>query len=111
MTECRVAKSFNIDDNRVAVFFYKEYAEDWGYMNMRDYRTWEPTGEYHIAVVTRLNSDTVYSCDAGYTRRSFQSKSFNKDIANTIYWNLKQGRGYDALRKYLHDNDLIAREA
>lgn len=94
------------------VFFFREYEEDWGYMGMRDYRTYEPTDNFCIEVVHYNSVGHAHSCDAGYTKNSFSSKDIDKDTANKIWYNLKKlNRNYTDLYTFMKENDLIAKEA
>jgi len=114
VSEWRFSQSVRIKglDKDAVVFFFRGYEEDWGYMGMRDYRTYEPTGEYHISVVHYGNSDRVMSTDAGYVKNSFTSKGFDKDMANKIWYNLSElQKDYSALYNFMKSNNLVAREA
>ena len=115
VNEWRFSQSVRIKglDTDAVVFFFRGYEEDWGYMGMRDYRTYEPTNEYHISVVHyRKGCDRVLSTDAGYDRNSFTSKSFDKDMANKIWYNLsKLHKNYSALYNFVKSNNLMGKEA
>lgn len=98
--------------NKAVVWFMRGYEESWGYMGMRDYRTYEPTDEFEIEVVHFNATGFAHNSDAGIRRNSFQSKTIDKDTANKIWYNLKKaGRNYKDLYKFMKDNDLIAKEA
>ncbi len=113
MTEYRHKEQVTISGigNEAVVFFMRGYEEDWGYMGMRDYRTYEPTDKFCIEVVHYNSAGHAHSSDAGYSKNSFSSKDFNKDIANKIWYNLKHGKTYTDLYTFMKENDLIAKEA
>lgn len=95
-----------------AVFFYKEFKEDWGYMGMRDCATDEPTGLYEVAVVPFSKyTGRADSSDAGLVEGSFQTREIDAEMTNRIWWNIKNGISYQILLKGLKDLDLIAKEA
>lgn len=98
MTEVRTIKSLQLG-NTHCVFFKREYKEDWGYMGMRDYPTWEATDVYEIAVVPYSKyTGVAHGSDAGYKKGSFSATGFDKDMANRIWWNVKNGISYETLK-------------
>lgn len=110
MDELRTVKTIDINGlcgKKAVVFFEQTFTEDWGYMGMRDYRTYEPTDEYRISVVHYNSNGHANSTDAGYLLNSFKSKYFNKDMANKIWYNLKNGMDYTSLLRTLRKMDLV----
>ena len=94
-----------------AVFFTREYKEDWGYMGMRDYKTYEPTEKFGIDVVKYNSKGIAHSSDAGYRKDSFCARGFGKDMANKIWYNVKHGISYKALRDAMAKEGFITKEA
>ena len=94
-----------------AIFFTREYEEDWGYMGMRDYRTWEPTDKFGIDVVKYSSRGTANNTDAGYKKDSFSASGFDKNMANKIWWNVKNGIKYEVLRDAMKKEGFITKEA
>lgn len=110
--KCKEQLQISGINGNAVVFFYREYEEDWGYMGMRDYRTYEPTDNFSIGVVHYNSIGHAHSCDAGYAKNSFTSKDIDKDTANRIWYNLKKlNRNYTDLYTFMKENDLIAKEA
>ena len=95
-----------------AVFFTREYDEDWGYMGMRDYMTYEPTEFYGVRVVPyNKYTHRADNTDAGYVKGSFRADGFDKDVANRIWWNIKNGIAYETLRDAMKEMGLLKVEA
>lgn len=111
MGEWRAVKEFTISSKKIgncAVWIYRFFREDWGYMGMRDYRTYEPTDEFRVEVVPFYNNHTVYSSDASYVCNSFKSKEFGKEMANRVWLSLTNGMTYDQLVTALIKNGLMS---
>lgn len=92
---------------KACVFFFRYYKDDWGYMGMRDYKTEEPTDRFELRVIHYMNG-RCNAADAGYKEASFKSKEFNKDIANKIWYNLKNRYiNYNSLKDMMEAEGLL----
>ena len=109
MNEIRTIKMERLETGTHAVFFTREYEEDWGYMGMRDYKTYEPTDKYGIDVVPYSNG-CACNVDAGCIPSSFEARGFDKDMANRIWWNIKHGIDYATLKNAMKGQGFIKRE-
>lgn len=94
-----------------AIFYFRYYEEDWGYMGMRDYPTYERTDRFKIDVVPFGVSGRADNTDAGIVCNSFRTKEFDTNMANLIAYNVKHGCKYETLRAELKNRELIAKEA
>ena len=111
MTEVRTIKIEQLGTTH-AVFFTREFGESWGYMGMRDYRTFEATESYGVRVVPfNKYSGRADNSDAGYVENSFMADGFDKDMANRIWWNIQHGISYKALSDELRKAGYIRAEA
>jgi len=110
MREIRTIKTMDIQgfgkNHKVCVFFERAFEEDWGYMGMRDYKTYEPTDDFKLSIVPYVNG-SAYNVDAGYVNGSYRTNYFDKDMANKIWYNLKNGMDVCELVKALRKLDLI----
>ena len=110
MNEWRHKLSIDIEDsdyNVYCVAFYREYEEYWGYMGMRDYRTYEPTNNFELRVVPYINGHADFS-NCNLVSGSFGTKVFDKDMANKIWYNLKKlYMSYESLHNALAKEGLL----
>ncbi len=95
-------------NKKFAVFFYRGYKDDYGPDGMANYPTKEPTDTFKVVVVPyiRKHADAF---NGGYIKNSFVTSIIDKEIANRIWWNIKNGISYEELKRGLDNLHLLAR--
>ena len=83
MVQWKVVKEFKVDNS--VVFFERLFEENWGYMQMRDYRTYEPTKHFRIVIADVNQLGYANNCDT----EAIMVSDLGIDYVNKLWYNLE----------------------